>query len=134
MKEASKRRNHTSRARPGVSEVDGEDAMIRFSPDVLNAMQKLHSLVLGNHDKFDDDAAHILQSLAYGNPVTVPNALVFLGTIAEEATRCVAKTGDDRVADALRDMYQALGDFRSCDTQPLTLLVEPKAKARTRSG
>jgi hypothetical protein len=121
---------HVTRAKRDASEMDGEDMKIRFSPQVLEALQDLHSLVLGKHEKFDDDVAHILQSLAYGDQNNVHNTLLYLSLISEKAGEYVAKTRDGKVSSALQRLRNELGDFRSYDGQPVTLVAQAKGKSR----
>jgi hypothetical protein len=120
---------HAARLASGDSGVDGDSVMITFGHGVLQAMNELHQLVRGRHEKFDDDAAHILESIASGKPASVQNALVWLMSVSEEAGKCYAKTGDQNVSRALMEVRDALrGDSLIPDAHPVTVLVEPKVK------
>jgi hypothetical protein len=132
MKEASGKKSSTHAAKlgPKTLELDGEDVMIHFSPQVVQAMKKLHELVRGNHEKFDDDVAGILESFASGKPCDVPTALGFLMTVSRETGECRQKTGDDSIRNALENVITALGDFRRHDTAATTLVVPAKARNR----
>jgi hypothetical protein len=132
MKESpQKSGTHTAKHRRKAStlEVDGFQAMIRFSPAALEAMQELHALALAHgHEHFDGDVADILKDMAYGKPLPVSQALSLLATVSAEAGVCSEKTGDSKVRDALSVVEKTLNGMN--DAHPTTVTIEPKAKGR----
>jgi hypothetical protein len=116
--------------KPSRVELDGSEATITLSPSVLEALQNLHALALAHGpEKFDDDAAQILKSMAYGKPRSVEQTLSLFSTVCAEAGACYVKTDDFKVHEALNGLTSALNamDGNEC---PVTVTIEPKTKGR----
>lgn len=131
MKKLSNQRGrHAAKHLRRAATLDGEDVMIEFSPDVLQAMNEFCALVRDKPEHVDADVTHILESIASGEPVSVPDALMSLMLVSEKAGECCAKVSDWDVSAALRRIRTALGDFRNSDAQAVTVAVGPKKKSR----
>ncbi len=117
---------HGRKASRGESDPSG--VVIAFGPSVLDALQDLHALaVVHGPEKFDGDAAEILKSMAYGRPHLIGQTLSLLATVCAEAGACYAKTGDDKIHDALREVSKSF-DTMVENTPPLTL-TKPRGRA-----
>jgi hypothetical protein len=116
--------------RKALLQIDGDSAMFEFNPAALEVMQELHSLALSHgHDSFDADAARIVKDLAYGKPITVAGAMSCMVTVAREAGECYARTGDNRVYEALHDLESALNGLDG-NSIPTTVSFKPVTKGR----
>jgi hypothetical protein len=135
MNDRTEQDPHAAKLRPKPTvQVEGSEAMFRFNPAALEALQELHALALvhGPH-QFDVDAALILKDMAYGNPITVDGAMSCLVTVASEAGRCYLKTGDNRVYEALNDLTTALNGLDG-NAVPTAVTVESVAKRKGRGA
>jgi hypothetical protein len=112
-------------------EVYGDEAKIVFSPAVLEAMQELHARALAHgHERFDDDAAHILKDMAYGKPMSVGTTLSALVTVCRIAENCYAATGDRHLDEALHAVQTALNGLDGNALPTTTVNLKLKTRGR----
>lgn len=109
------------------SEIDGESARVRFSPELLRTFTELEAAVRDSKH-FDRDLLVNLQELAAGKNYTVRAALTNIGLIAQETTEYIQKTDDERAKLALLDVFDKLMGTRA-NSKPVTV-VAPIARGR----
>jgi hypothetical protein len=86
-----------------LEEVDGDSIKVHFSAKVKGALADLDAAVHFS-EHFDGDAYAILHSWATGKNPSVREVMVALPLIAEETSRHVRESGDERAEDAWREL------------------------------
>jgi hypothetical protein len=90
---------HTRKA----NEVDANGIEVHFSSEVKSAFADLAAAAHFSKD-FDADILSIVQDWAAGKPLSVHSVFTALPLIAEETSKHARATGDERAAEAWREL------------------------------
>lgn len=89
--------------------VNAWELNVQFSPQVRSAFSDLAAAVHFS-DHFDRDILTIVEKWAAGKSTTVHNFFISMPTIASETIGHIAKTGDQRAAEAWREVSSQIAE------------------------